>query len=100
MALSDELKTRIVAEFPKYPERRAVLLTALHFVQAEHGWIPREAVPEVAELLELPAIDVEEVVSFYSMFHSEPVGAWHIQVCTNLSCCLVGARGVVRMLED
>ncbi len=100
MPLSDELRARIVAELPKYPEKRAVLLTALHFVQAEcGGWIPPEAVVEVAEILELPRIDVEEVISFYSMFHAEPVGRCHIQVCTNLPCCMAGARGVVRALE-
>lgn len=99
MPLSPELKQRIVAEFPKYPEKRAVLLTALHFVQAEHGgWVPAELVPEVAETLEIPAIDVWEVISFYSLFHSEPVGRFHLQVCTNLSCCLRGARGIVRAL--
>jgi NADH-quinone oxidoreductase subunit E len=100
MFLSDELRARIAAEFPKYPEKRAVLLTALHFVQAEHGFVPREAVPEVAALLEIKPIEVEEVISFYSMFHSHPVGRWHIQVCTNLPCCLAGARGVVRSLEE
>lgn len=101
MALSEELKARIAAEFPKYPEKRAVLLTALHFVQAEHGgWIPPEAVPELAAILEIPRIDVEEVISFYPMFHLEPVGRFHLQVCANLPCCMGGARGLVRALEQ
>jgi NADH-quinone oxidoreductase E subunit len=99
--LSDELKQRITAEFPKYPEKRAVLLTALHFIQAEHdGWIPPGASKEVAELLELEHIDVEEVISFYSLFHAEPVGKCHIQVCANLSCCLAGARPLIRAFEE
>jgi NADH-quinone oxidoreductase E subunit len=101
MPLSTELKQRIVAEFPKYPEKRAVLLTALHFIQAEHGgWIPADLVPEVAEMLEIPPIDVWEVISFYSLFHSDPVGRFHLQVCTNLSCCLRGARGIVQALSE
>src|SRR5690606_868989 len=101
MVLSDELKQRIAAEFPKDPEKRAVLLTALHFIQAEHGgWIPPGAAAEVAELLEIEQIDVEEVISFYSLFHSEPVGKFHIQVCANLSCCLRGARNIIRTLEQ
>jgi len=99
--LSDELRERIVAEFPKYPEKRAVLLTALHFVQETfEGWIPPEVVPEVADLLELREIEVWEVIHFYSMFSSEPVGRCHLRVCVNLSCCLRGARGLVRRLED
>jgi NADH-quinone oxidoreductase subunit E len=100
MPLSEELRARITAEFPKYPEKRAVLLSALHFIQAEcEGWIPPDTIGELAEILELPRIDVEEVISFYPMYHTERVGRCHIQVCTNLPCCLAGARGVVRALE-
>ena len=100
MTLSSELTQRIRAEFPKYPEKRAVLLTALHFVQEEGGgWIAKEVVPELAALLEIPVIDVWEVISFYSMFHAEPVGRYHVQICTNLPCCLRGARSVVRAFE-
>jgi NADH-quinone oxidoreductase E subunit len=100
MPLSPGLKERICAEFPKYPEKRAVLLTALHFVQEEcAGWIPNDLIPELADLLEISVIDVWEVVSFYSMFHAEPVGRYHLQVCTNLPCCIRGARAVVRAFE-
>jgi NADH-quinone oxidoreductase E subunit len=100
MPLSPELKERIRAEFPKYPEKRAVLLTALHFVQEEcGGWIPNDLIPELAELLEIQVIDVWEVISFYSLFRAEPVGRYHLQVCTNLSCCIRGARAVVRAFE-
>jgi NADH-quinone oxidoreductase E subunit len=100
MPLSPALTERIGAEFPKYPEKRAVLLTALHFVQEEcGGWIPKPMVAEVAALLEIPVIDVWDVISFYSMFHAEPVGRFHLQVCTNLPCCIRGARAVVRALE-
>jgi len=99
--LSEELRQRIADEFPKYPEKRAVLLTALHFIQAEHdGWIPPGAAKEVAELLEILHIEVEEVISFYSLFHAEPVGKCHIQICANLSCCLAGARPLVRAFEE
>ena len=101
MPLSEELKQRIADEFPKYPEKRAVLLTALHFIQAEHdGWIPPGASAEVATLLEIPQIDVEEVISFYSLFHAEPVGKFHLQICANLSCCLAGARPLIRAFEE
>jgi NADH-quinone oxidoreductase E subunit len=100
MPLSHELTQRIRAEFPKYPEKRAVLLTALHFVQEEcGGWVPKTVMSELAELLELPVIDVWEVISFYSMFHAEPVGRYHFQVCTNLPCCIRGARAIVRSFE-
>jgi NADH-quinone oxidoreductase E subunit len=98
--LSPQLTQRIRAEFPKYPEKRAVLLTALHFVQEEcGGWVPEPVVPELAALLEIPVIDVWEVISFYSMLNAEPVGRYHLQVCTNLPCCIRGARAVVRAFE-
>ncbi len=99
--LPEALRERIVAEFPKYPEKRAVLLTALHFTQETfEGWIPKETVPEIAALLELEPIEVWEVVYFYAMFNSEPVGRCHVRVCTNLSCCLRGARPLMRRLEE
>ena len=100
-ALSEGLRKRITDEFPKYPEKQAVLLTALHFVQEEmDGWVPPEVVPEIAALLEVRPIEVWEVVHFYAMFNAEPVGRCHMRVCTNLSCCLRGARGLVRALEE
>ena len=95
MALSEELKERIRAEFPKYPEKRAVLLNALHLIQEEGGgWIDPADFAELGALLEIPAIDVKEVVSFYAMFNESPVGRRHLRVCTGLSCCLRGARGL------
>jgi NADH-quinone oxidoreductase E subunit len=101
MPLSPQLQQRIRAEFGKYPEKRAVLLTALHFVQEEcGGWVPKDVVPELAGLLQIPVIDVWDVISFYSMFYTEPVGRYHLQVCTNLPCCIRGARAVVRAFEQ
>ncbi len=98
--LPEALQERIVAEFPKYPEKRAVLLSALHFVQDTfEGWIPKEVVPEIADLLEIKTIEVWEVIYFYAMFNSEPVGRCHLRVCTNLSCCLRGGRGIMSQLE-
>ena len=101
MALSDELKARIRAELPKYPEKRAVLLTALHFIQEEcGGWLEADVIPEVAEILENPPIDVKEVASFYAMFNESPIGKRHVRVCTGLSCCLRGARQLQDAFEE
>jgi NADH-quinone oxidoreductase subunit E len=101
MGLSEELKARIRAELPKYPEKRAVLLTALHFVQEESGgWIEPGVIPEVAEILEIPPIDVKEVASFYAMFNESAIGKRHVRVCTGLSCCLRGARSLQDAFEE
>jgi NADH:ubiquinone oxidoreductase subunit E len=68
--------------------------------QDEHGgWLPPEALREVAEALELAPGQVEAVASFYDMLHLEPVGRHIVEVCTNLSCALVGAQQVVEAFE-
>jgi len=68
--------------------------------QDEHGgWLPPEALREVAEALELAPAQVEAVASFYDMLHLKPVGRHIVEVCTNLSCALVGAQQVVEAFE-
>jgi NADH-quinone oxidoreductase E subunit len=83
-----------------YPDRRSAILPALRMAQDEHGgWLPPEALREVADALELAPAHVEAVASFYDMLHLEPVGRHLVEVCTNLSCALVGAQQVVEAFE-
>lgn len=98
--LSDACRARIVALRQDYPQARAALLPALHLAQAEFGYLPRPIVDEVAELLDLLPIQVQEVISFYPMFQSGKVGRCHIQVCRNIACALGGARNLVRQVES
>ena len=97
--LSDAVRAAIADEVRKYPEPRSALLMALHLVQGELGHVSLAAQRELAALLGLRPIEVREVVSFYPMYHEEPVGRRHIQVCVNIACALAGARGVVRGVE-
>ena len=91
MSLGAEIQ-RIAAE---YPESRSAILPALRLAQEEHeGWLPPEALREVADALELAPAQVEAVASFYDMLHLAPVGKHLVEVCTNLSCALLGARKV------
>src|SRR5207244_1860532 len=90
--LSDDCRARIEAERQHFPQPRAALLPALHLAQAEIGYLPRPIIEEIAALLGLQPIQVLEVVSFYPMFHAQPVGRCHLQVCTNIACALAGAR--------
>jgi NADH-quinone oxidoreductase E subunit len=84
----------------EYPERRSAILPALRIAQDEHGgWLPPAALREVADALELAPAQVEAVASFYDMLHLEPVGRHLVEVCTNLSCALVGAQQVVDAFE-
>ncbi len=78
-----------------YPTRQAALLPTLWIAQREFGWVGEQVQAYVAQLMELPLAHVRAVVSFYPMFHREPVGKYLLDVCTNLSCRLRGADKVV-----
>jgi len=83
-----------------YPDRHSAVLEALRLAQAEHdGWLPREALVEVADALDVTPAYTRAIASFYDMFHVEPVGRHLVEVCTNLSCALVGAQRVVDAFE-
>ena len=83
-----------------YPEPRSATLPALRLGQEKHGWLSPEALREVAEGLgETPAYCMA-VASFYDMFHLEPVGRHLVEVCTNVSCALVGAQQVLEAFEQ
>jgi NADH-quinone oxidoreductase E subunit len=85
----------------QYPEERSAVLPALRRAQELHdGWLPPDALQEVADALDLTPAQVQAVASFYDMLHLEPVGRHLVEVCTNLSCALVGAQEVVRAFES
>ncbi len=98
--ISHNTKDRINKEIPKYPEKRAALLPALHIVQDESGWISEGSMIDIATLLEIEPIEVMETVSFYTMFNTKPIGKYHLQVCTNLSCSLLDSRHIMNYLEE
>jgi NADH-quinone oxidoreductase E subunit len=78
--------------FTKYPTRQACLLPALWMVQDARGWISPEGINEVAQVLELTPAYVRGVITFYTMYHTHPVGRYFIQVCTTSPCGLCGAE--------
>lgn len=98
--LSEECRAHIVALRQDFPQPRAALMSALHLAQAEYGYLPREVGDEVAALLGLLPVQVQEVVSFYPLFHATKVGRYHIQVCRNIACALGGARQLIRQFES
>ena len=95
-----ETRQQIEALFEKYPEKRGALLPAIYLVQAEQGWVSAEQAGALAELFDLKPVEVWEVLTFYTMFYTSPQGRHHVYVCTNLSCSLRGARGLLRQLES
>src|SRR5207253_7869619 len=84
-----------------YPDSRSAVLPALRLAQEEHGgWLPPEALREVGDALGLTPGYCQAVASFYDMFHLAPVGRHLVEVCTNLSCALVGAQRVVEAFAE
>ncbi|USQ13489.1 NADH-quinone oxidoreductase subunit NuoE [Legionella lytica] len=85
----------------KYPQdqRQSAVMSALRIVQEEHNHLTPELMDAVANYLEMPAIAVYEVASFYTMYEHKPVGKHLLNVCTNISCMLRGSAGVVEHLE-
>jgi NADH dehydrogenase (ubiquinone) flavoprotein 2 len=84
--------------FTLYPIKQACLLPALWMVQEVRGWISEPAIGEVAEVLGLTPAYVKGVVTFYTMYHTHPVGRHFIQVCTTSPCNICGAEGVMKAL--
>jgi NADH dehydrogenase (ubiquinone) flavoprotein 2 len=98
-----ENKAEIEMILRRYPEqyRRAALLPLLHLAQRQNNnWLPFAAMNCVAEVLEIPAMRVYEVATFYSMFNREPVGKWHLQVCTTTPCQLRGSDEVLKVCKE
>jgi NADH-quinone oxidoreductase subunit E len=94
-----ELEQKVAAIADRYPDKRSLTLPALRFAQEEHGWLSPDTLREVADVLDLTPAYCQAVASFYDMFHLEPVGRHMVEICTNLSCALVGAQRVVEAFE-
>jgi len=91
MKFSDQLEARFAEMITHYPTKRSVLVPILLYVQDELGEITDEAIHELAQRVELSDLEVRNVISYYSMMRTHPVGRYNLQVCTNVSCLLRGA---------
>ena len=100
--LNDDLRAKIRAEFPKYPDKRAVVLPALHIVHDALRAVSPAAVEEIAELLELQPAEVADTMSFYGFFRSpdRPLGERRVWVCRSISCMLRGGEELLAGLSD
>ncbi len=98
--LNEAAQKRIAELKDKFPQRRSAILPAMHIVLEEVGYHNRDIIRQVANLLELSEMEVNETLSFYTYFPKEGVGKYHIQVCTNVSCMLLGAEQLLEYLEQ
>lgn len=93
--LRPETLAAIARTRARYARAQSALLPALHAAQEQVGYLPATALADVADALGVPVTEVAAVATFYSMFHTEPLGRHVVRVCTNLSCHLNGADRVI-----
>ncbi len=96
----EQFRQEIDAIAARYPDGRSAIMPALRIAQERHdGWLPPEALREVADALDLTPAYCKAIASFYDRYHLAPMGRHSVEVCTNLACALVGAQRVVEALE-
>lgn len=101
--LSETIRQKILAYLPRYPSKQAVTLPALHLVQDELRFVPREAIREIAELLDLSPAEVHDTMSFYGFFRQTEktkLGQTRLWVCRSLACMLREGEKVLQVLCD
>lgn len=91
--LSEEGTKKVKQELTRYETKESAIIPALYVAQKENnGWINTDVIHHLSQVMELPESKINEVFKFYTMFNQKPVGKYHVQVCTNISCALNGSR--------
>ncbi len=94
MKFSDQLEQRFATMVTHYPTKRSVLVPMLLYIQDEVGSLTDEAIHEIAQRVELSDLEVRNVISYYSMMRTHPIGKYNFQICTNVSCLLRGGEDI------
>ena len=97
---SDTTKRELELIRQRYPTARAALLPALYLAQRDYGWLSPEAYEEVSDLLGVPKAIARGVGTFYAMYKHKPMGRHIVQLCTNVSCMILGAERLVDFLKN
>jgi NADH-quinone oxidoreductase subunit E len=104
MPFSDDVRSRLDADaaqiIGRYPQPRSALLPLLHLVQSEEGYVSADGVDYCAGQLGLTQTEVAAVVSFYTMYKHRPVGTYHVGVCTNAVCAILGGNQLLAELRE
>ena len=99
--LDDALKKELEKDvLPRFPSKQAATLPSLHAIQEKHGWIPHQAMLELAEFLEVPASEIMDTATFYEEFWLEPKGKYVIWICQSLSCELMGHGSLLQAVSQ
>lgn len=94
MVVSDKLDKFFTEKMKEYPTQRSFLVPMLLYTQDELGYLSDDAIAYIAQKVGLSELEVRNVISYYSMLRTRPVGRYHVQVCTNISCLLRGGEEV------
>ncbi|MCC6123724.1 MAG: NAD(P)H-dependent oxidoreductase subunit E [Pirellulales bacterium] len=97
--LTDDLRAAVRAHFPRYPTKQAVTLPALHLVNERLGYVPPQAVEEIAELLDLAPAQVQDTLSFYGFFKQDkPQGKTRMWICRSIACAACESEELLKYL--
>ena len=100
MSLSDSTRAQMREIMARYPESRSALLPMLHLCQSEEGYVSPEGVQMCAEELGITVAEVGAVATFYTMYKRRPIGDYHVGVCTNTLCAVMGGDAIFSTLKD
>jgi len=98
--LAPEERAEIEAEFPHYPNRKAVCIDAMKIVQKHRGWVPDEALHDIGELLGMSQTDLDGIATFYNLIFRRPVGRHVIYLCDSVSCWIMGLDALRSQLKQ
>lgn len=98
--ISEKLDQFFDAKMKEYPTKRSFLVPMLLYTQDEIGYLTDEAIAHIAAKTDLTELEVRNVISYYSMLHMRPMGKYHVQVCTNISCMLRGGEELLERCKE
>ena len=98
--IAEKYSEEIAGILAKYPDKRSAALPIMHMAQREYGHMSREAMAEVADILDLNPTHILSLAGFYTLYYEEPVGKYVLEVCNDLACALRGADQFVEMASE
>jgi NADH-quinone oxidoreductase subunit E len=96
---TDDNRARARDIVAQYPRSRSAIMPLAYLAQDQHGWLPQEAIPEIAQLAGVTPAEAQGTISFYTMFKRRPCGKLVVSVCTNVTCLVVGGPEILEHLE-
>jgi NADH-quinone oxidoreductase subunit E len=98
--LTPEERQEIEAEFPHYPNKRAVCLDAMKVIQRHRGWVSDESLRDLGEMLDMTADELDGVATFYNLVFRKPVGRHIVLICDSVSCWIMGYEKLCQRLTS